>query len=431
MAFTDKGIQTLKPKTAAYRVYERGSDPGFCVRVTPAGTKTFQLAYKVDGRQRFYRLGTYPVTTLAEAREEARGARKLLDQGLDPQEERDRRQRELQQRRAEEAASGTVEQLFAHYVETLKAQGKEWREVERALNRDALPVLGKTTSAKTVTSLAIAGVLSKVLDRGSRSMANHLRRYLYRAFQLGIHHDNDPRNLDVSVRFGIPFNPVANVPQDPEAETPGSRELSWSELRDLWLALDDHVTVPQTLAARLLICSGLRVREVIHARSAEFDLESRLWRIPAARIKTRHKRRVDHLVPITDLMADQIQRAMIVAGPKSEFLFPGHGDPRSGIPMHDSTLQHAMADLCGAAGIAYFSPRDLRRTWKTRGGELGIPKEWRNLVQNHARSDVATIHYDVWEYIDEKRLALEHFCSHLQAVLLAEDGKVVPIRRRA
>lgn len=431
MAFTDKGIQGLKPKTAAYRVYERGSDPGFCIRITPAGTKTFQLAYKIAGRQRFMRLGTYPAMTLAEAREEARAARKLLDQGIDPQEERDRRAREELQRQAEEAASGTVKQLFQHYVDTLKAQGKDWKEVERALLRDALPELGAETPAKTVTSLAIAGVLSKVLERGAASMANHLRRYLHRAWQLGIHHDNDPRNLDAEVKFGIPFNPVANVPHDVSAEKAGTRELSWSELRAVWLALDDYVSAAHAIALRLLMCCGLRVREVIHAELAEFDLEQRLWRIPAERIKSRHKRRADHLLPITDQMAEQIERAMAIAGPKSRYLFPGHSNPRSGIPMHDSSLQHAAADVAKAIKIPHFTPRDLRRTWKTRGGELGIPREHRNLVQNHARTDVATVHYDVWEYLDEKRQALELFCNHLEAVITADDGKVVPIKRRA
>lgn len=430
MAFTDKGIQGLRPRSTAYRVFERASDPGFCIRITPAGTKTFQLMYRIEGRQRFMRLGTYPATTLAEARSAARAARKLLDQGLDPQDERERQLQEQQKAKEEAAASGTVEQLFEHYINTLKEENKDYREVQRALEKDALPKLGKKTPAKDVTSQDIAKALHAVYKRGSRSMANHLRRYLHRAFQLGIYHDNDPRNFGAPTRFGILFNPVANVPQDTGAEKTGVRELSWEELRAVWLALDANVNVNSAIATRLLICSGLRVREVTNAAPDEFHLADRLWRLPADRIKSRHKRRADHLLPITDLMAEQIERAQLIAGENSPFLLPGHGDPRSGIPMHEDSLRHDLADLCKTIGIPHFTPRDLRRTWKTRGGELGIPKEWRDLVQNHARSDVASVHYDVWEYLDEKRQALERFGSHLQAVISSKDN-VIPIRRQA
>ena len=422
--FTDKGIKSLDPKPTAYRVYERASDPGFCVRITPSGTKTFQMAYTVNGRKRFMRLGTYPATTLADARQAAREARSLVDRGIDPQEERERQRQEAEAARREASARGSVRELVEHYIATLVRTGRDWREVRRALENDAIPVLGESKKARDVTARDIAQTLHRVHQRGAASMANHLRRYLHRMFQLGIHHDHDPKNLSIETQFGIESNPVSAVPHDATAEKAGTRELSWAELRTIWWALDAYCSPAQASALRILICSGLRVREVIHAERSEVDLDSRLWRIPGHRIKTRTKRPDDHLVPITPLIAEQLEAAMIIAGRTSTYLFPAHNNPRATRPMHDTSLSHACQDLSKGTGLPHFTPRDLRRTWKTRGAEIGIPMELRNLVQNHARSDVASIHYDAWSYIDEKREALTRFCDHLGEVLVSQNQKV-------
>jgi hypothetical protein len=53
-----------------------------------------------------------------------------------------------------------------------------------------------------------------------------------------------------------------------------------------------------------------------------------------------------------------------------------------------------------------FVARDIRRTCKTLMGELGITKEIRDRLQNHALNDVSSKHYDRYSYLPEKREAL-------------------------
>jgi hypothetical protein len=60
-----------------------------------------------------------------------------------------------------------------------------------------------------------------------------------------------------------------------------------------------------------------------------------------------------------------------------------------------------------------WTPKDLRRTVKTRMGEIGIPKSIRDRVQNHALVDISTKHYDRYDYLPEKREALETWCARL------------------
>jgi integrase len=76
------------------------------------------------------------------------------------------------------------------------------------------------------------------------------------------------------------------------------------------------------------------------------------------------------------------------------------------------------------------SPHDLRRTLGTRLAELRIPKEIRDRILNHNPNDVGSRHYDLHDYIEEKREALTRWSLALEAILHGTAVVVVPIGRR-
>lgn len=53
--------------------------------------------------------------------------------------------------------------------------------------------------------------------------------------------------------------------------------------------------------------------------------------------------------------------------------------------------------------IPHVTNRDMRRTFKTLAGKAGLTQEIRDRLQNHARFDVSSRHYDRYSYMDEKR----------------------------
>jgi integrase len=59
-----------------------------------------------------------------------------------------------------------------------------------------------------------------------------------------------------------------------------------------------------------------------------------------------------------------------------------------------NSARRVLHEYLRASGQASFTPHDLRRTWKTVAGDAGVPKEVRDLIQNHRQSDVSTRHYD-------------------------------------
>ena len=64
---TDSRVRSLKPNTARYEVWD--TEPGFGLRIAPTGRKSFVYLYRFEGKARRFTLGSYPRTSLSDARE--------------------------------------------------------------------------------------------------------------------------------------------------------------------------------------------------------------------------------------------------------------------------------------------------------------------------------------------------------------------------
>ena len=68
-----------------------------------------------------------------------------------------------------------------------------------------------------------------------------------------------------------------------------------------------------------------------------------------------------------------------------------------------------------------FSARDLRRTFKTLAGSIGISLEMRNRLQGHALVDVGSIYYDRYDYLSQKKEAMEKWAVGLELIIRGND----------
>jgi integrase len=401
MAFTDKQIKGLKAKESPYRIFEKGPDKGFGIQVTANGAVSFFVQYAINSKKRFYNLGRYPSVTLYDARIRCREARMMIDNGQDPQEQKTPHR------------FGLMRDLFDYYIKKMRDDGKStWEAVQNDINANCQSIM--TMQANMVEPVHIRKILHTIINRGSEVQANRIRAYLHRAFKLGVYHDNDPVNLSSSVIFQLSMNPVEAIPKNTKAEAAGERNLSFAEIRTLWNSGD--IGEQMHNAAKLLLIYGCRMMELCGANKNEFDFEAMIWTIPWERVKTSKKNKRPHLLPITPMAKTLLDRQFIYAW-DSDYLFPGRHDNSKHI--HQTSLNHALRRV---SGIAVFDVRALRRTWKTRTGEVGIGIEVRNLIQNHSRTDVSSVHYDKWSYLVEKREALEKWECHLQGYMQVENN---------
>jgi integrase len=379
--FTDKSIKGLKPKKSAYRLYEKGADKGFGVKITPAGSISFFIQYAgTNGKQKFYNLGRYPAISLSDARNKCREIRNQINRDQEPH-------------FANKQRHGSVADLFDYYVKHMISHGKRTgKRVDADLKYNCGDIM--QLQAKDITSAHIRKILHTIITRGSNVQANRVRSYLHRAFALGVYHDNDPKNLATDFTFQITANPVDAIPIDTSAEVVGERNLSFSEIKQIWLVTTVHEQFH--LAIKLLIIYGCRLWELCGALKQEFDFDAMIWSIPPERVKNQRWL----ILPITPLAKKLLDRLWLYSG-NSKYLFPGRYDEETTI--HKTSLSHVIRRI---KDVEKFSPRDLRRTVKTRMGEIGIEKSIRDRIQNHALTDVSSKHYDRYDYLQEKRAAL-------------------------
>jgi len=419
-------LKNLPSKDKPYRVFDKGRTPGLCVQVSTGGKKTFYLTYRIDGKARFFKLGSFPDTELAEARDLATKARKLIDRGKDPQRER---KRELAAEKAIDARQqkqGTVKDLFKFYAEGLENAGKRSvNQVRRVYTANVGPVIGNLP-ANEVEPDDIRAVLAPIKKRKKMVLANRVRAYLSAAFNYGIRW-KDKNEYTRMVRFDIKMNPVSSVDKPLKKEAPGERTLSEKEVKKLWAAMGNKKKMPQPtgLVLRLILAtSGQRVEEVLQAPWSEFDLKAGLWELPPERTK---KGRA-HVVPLSKLATDELKALHEITG-ESDYLFPA-GRGADG-PMRTDSLGYAIRRFCKDGKFERFTARDLRRTVKTMMGKAGTSKATRHRLQNHKLSDTSSKHYDRYDYLAEKRAAVAIWESMLSAMIEGKKPKVVPLSKTA
>ncbi|WP_447832470.1 tyrosine-type recombinase/integrase [Aeromonas salmonicida] len=413
MPLTHNEIAALAAKKTPYYKFDDTRTRGagrLGVQVFPSGNKMFVFRYKRGEKWAFIQIDSFPMLGLAAAREKADKLSQMIRNDLDPKDELERQSREREQERREHEQQGTIEQLFKSYTEQMKKDGRRTHAaVLLALEKETYPVIKPTTKAKDVTAHDIKIILAHMIRRGADTQSNRVRSYLMAAFNHGLQHDNDPANFIDDAKFGLLLNPVAAIPKQKAAERVGERFLTWVEARQLLYDMEQPTSLGLTLRSLIRLCfftGGQRPYELAASRWASIDWQAKTLTITAALSKNGRP----HLLPLTD-SALRVLREQQAATADSPFIFAHATKPNEPMPM--ASLSQAIDRYRKRSEIAHFIPRDFRRTCKTLMGELGIAKDLRDRLQNHALNDVSSKHYDRYEYLPEKRRALELWESHL------------------
>jgi hypothetical protein len=181
MKFTVRGIDALKPRAKRYDILESDGQ-GFGVRVAPSGHKSWIYLYHHGGRLRRMTLGTYPNITLADAHKAQAGARAAVKQGKDPAASH-------VQARFEALRAPTVAQLADVYLERwAKPHKRSWREDERILTKDVLPVWGRR-KASEIRRRDVIALLDDIHDRGAPIQANRTLACIRKMFNFALQRD--------------------------------------------------------------------------------------------------------------------------------------------------------------------------------------------------------------------------------------------------
>jgi integrase len=120
---------------------------------------------------------------------------------------------------------------------------------------------------------------------------------------------------------------------------------------------------------------------------------------------------------------------------KSPFVFTTMGAvPISGFSVAKRRLEAKIAKARkedGADPMESWIPHDLRRTAATEMGRLGVPEFIIGRVLNHAAKGVTGKVYNRYEYLKEKRDALDKWARYLETLIRPAPDNVVEMRKVA
>jgi integrase len=408
---TDKSIQkALKVGKAVWLKDpgDRGSGRlGLHVRTlkTRVTAEFYAISFR-GGKRRMAKLGTYPAMSLSEARK--------------------RFQVEFSPRiTAGEAprirAAEPLGSLTAAYVADLRSRGAKVANIVEHILGHAARAIGKDRPASSITPADIVPHLAAIHARGAEVQANTVRAYLSACFAYGLKAEHDFTRKRTGGGWGLTVNPVAAIPPNASANRVGNRFLSPAELRTLWHWLLEYRERSLIASALLLrIATGQRSEEVLRITEASYEKGRGMvhWE------RTKNGR--PHSIPLPRQAIEVMERLY----PNSHGLYFWHQfDPAK--PAGQQSMQEVVKKfLSEHRDFAPFTARDIRRTWKTLAGDAGISKEMRDRLQNHVEGGVSAKHYDRYDYLPERRAAMDRWSDYLDRVISgAVDGaEVIQLR---
>lgn len=288
MPLTDTRIRNLKAGEKAYKVADGG---GLYIHVAETGAKLWRMRYRFEGKEKLLSFGAYPDLTLARAREKRQDAKRLLAEGIDPA-------AQLKAEREERAVKTehTFSKIADELVEKLRREGRADTTLQK--KQWLLDMAKRDFGDEPIREIAPAQILAtlrKVEGLGNYESAKRLRSTIGQVFRFAIataRADNDPT---------YPLRGALIAPKVTHMAAATSREEFAQIVRAIW-AYDGGS--PATRAAlKLMALLYTRPGELRLALWEEFDLENRVWTLPAERMKMRKP----HVKPLPALAVEILE----------------------------------------------------------------------------------------------------------------------------
>lgn len=349
--------------------------------------------YRYNGVKRRMKIGNFPGKALADARDAAKVALRKAEDGQDPASESKRLKVRME----------TVEDLAKLYIEQhAKRKKRSWKKDEQILSREVLPLIGRKRVID-VKRQDVRDVLDPIIERNARIRANHTLGVVRKMFNWAIEEKDMPL-----------INPAAGIKKPGEVNQ-RSRYLSEMEFFTFWKALDvDQLGQHGIAAFQLIALTMQREMEVLKMKWSDIDWNRALWTVPGDDAKNT----LEHVVPLGTFAMGCLLNLDEVAGENDTYVF--QSDILENDHVRRVFLEKRWLKIKLAAKLVGVTIHDMRRSGVTYMGLLRVPQQIKKKIINHAkrkRDDVTDI-YDRFEYLDEKRDAMEKW----EALLLHMAG---------
>jgi integrase len=331
-----KEIDSLPPGT-----YGDGNNLYLVVKDT--GARAYTLRYCWQKRPQKMGLGAASDITLAEARDKAIDANRLIAKGVNPREARDEAR----------YAEGSV--LFGEFAEELRLKLEKGfkHKAHKAKWKRTVHVHGKPLHKKRIDQITTNDVLA-VLEPiwlktpvAAADVRQHLEAIFDAAKALKLRSSDNPAAWKGNLQHLMP-----NTKR--KGKVRGShKSLPYVELP----AFMQQLATVDSIGARMLetcILTIARTNEIIHMRWSDIDMERAQWRVPAVLMKMDK----EHVVPLSRPVMEFLRSAHEMRF--GDYVFPGR---TRGKPMSNMTMLELLKDMELGKQITVHGFRATFKTW--------------------------------------------------------------------
>jgi len=368
MGLTDLLIRKLKVPEKGQKTHFDDALPGFGVRVSQGGTKTFVLKY---GKKRNLKtLGRYPVLSLADARKQAKRVQgdilavpqidgAVSDISFD----------EARERFLLDSVKRTKPKTYEEYERLLRKHFQFDKQLSDISRQDVMKAVAALSDKPSIEQHAFVAL---------RTMMNWC------------------------VRHGL-VN-VSPVPPLRFTTTARTRILTDDELRTVWRRAEE-VGYPYGTIVQLLILTGQRRGEIAGLRRSWIEGDE----IVFPQGFTKNKR--EHRIPIGTL-TNEIINTIPDTG---DLFFPARG-----------TTDHAFNGWSkskkafdGPIYVTDYTLHDLRRTYSSNMARMGVPIHVTERLLNHVSGTITGVGavYNRHTYMPEMRKAVSSYETIITSLL--------------
>jgi len=419
---TQAAVEKLSPPMVGRAYYWDRHLPGFGLRVTPSGAKSWIASYRLaDGRKVMETIATLArLPKVDDARQAARESMARAAAGGNPVVDK--------RSAASQSAGNTVRVAVDSYLSecdrNLKPKtAKEWR---RVFEHDILPRWG----GRPLAEITKADVLNLVNDKAARRerkrqdltagaavQAGKMLTRLRTFFGWAVAHDLAPLDPTIGVR-------------KPAKEASRDRVLTDDEIRGFWSGCA-VLGAPFGPLFRLMLLTAQREGEVAGLRWSELDLSDCIWTIPSSRTKNGKP----HTVHLSTLALETIKTIPRVTG--QELLFSGNGRTAvSGFSsakarldrLMSETLRDELSEGRNEFQLPAWVLHDLRRTTTTGLARLSVPPHIADKILNHTAGTIRGVAatYNRFQYLNERKAALEEWSHLLKSITRSRCPAIHP-----
>jgi len=385
---TDTKIKNAKPKDKDYKLFD-GS--GLFIIISKNGGKWWRFKYKFQ-KDKVISLGTYPEVTLSQAREKREEYRSLVANGIDP-----KNYIEDKKQKSTTNIFETVARDWLHHVSL--SHSKDYnKRIKLQLEKNIFPYC-QNKQIEEITKDSWIDIFNIMSERNIHETLHRMLNYVDRIYQFAISRDIcdlNPISL-IDKKHHFPPPPKRNYPfiSDPKI------------LKKLLQNIKEYDGYDITRYA-LMILPHVFVRpfNLRHMLWDEIDFDTKIWTIPAKKMKMKRK----HLVPLSSqviTILEQIPRL-------SNYVFPS---PRSNSqPLSDGTLNNALKNMGWTSDI--LVPHSFRHTASTLLHENihihKISSEVIEIQMAHSQNNKVKATYNHAEYFKERIKLMNWWSSYLE-----------------